>query len=306
MNRAKNKVRNYILIISLLFIYSITCKAQDGFVKNSYIFDVNSNSYINKTSLKINEGEQVHITASGKIVLRGVTGSATPEGIDGFKNCRMDPVFPFGALLYKIGDDDWNIVDPEDSIIAEQTGYLKLMVNDNDPTTNTGKFTVKVTVQSLQADSGQKIAVQKIIRKSEPKKVAKDISPDLPAGTLTLSELQKISYYSLTDAKGFLTSKQFHFDDASNDHMNKYNFNNDNVTSSIIKDVKENQTTFSTSSKENYEEIKESLDKFGYTRGKLVEKVAGVTKYVNSKYSLFILALKLNNKYQYSFAIKKL
>ncbi len=134
MNRAKNKVRNYILIISLLSIYSITCRAQDGFVKNSYTFDVNSNSYANKTSLKINEGEQVHITASGKIILRGVTGSSTPEGIDGFKNCRMDPVFPYGALLYKIGDDDWNIVDPEDSIIAEQTGYLKLMINDNDPT----------------------------------------------------------------------------------------------------------------------------------------------------------------------------
>jgi len=313
MNRAKNKIRNYILIISVLFIYSITCKAQDGFVKNSYTFDVNPNSYVNKTSLKINEGEQVHITASGKIVLRGVTGSATPEGIDGFKNCRMDPVFPFGALLYKIGDDDWNIVDPEDSIIAEQTGYLKLMVNDNDPTTNTGRFTVKVTVQSLKADSGQKIVKKtevikkkEVVNQTEPKKVTKDISPDLPSGTLTLSELQKISSDNLNNAKGLLTSKQFHFDDASNDHMNKYNFNNNNVTSSIIKDVKENQTTFTTSSRENYEQIKESLDEYGYTRGKLVEKVAGVTKYVNSKYSLFILALKLNNKYQYSFAIKKL
>ncbi len=88
--------------------------------------------------------------------------------------------------------------------------------------------------------------------------------------------------------------------------MNKYDFSKDNVTSSIIKDVKENQTTFTTSSKENYEKIKESIDEYGYKRGKLVEKVSGVTKYVNSKYSLFILAIKLNNKYQYSFAIKKL
>jgi hypothetical protein len=312
MNRAKNKIRNCILAISFLPIYAITCKAQDSFVKNTYTFEIKANSYINKTSLKINEGEQIIIKPSGIIVLRGVTGSASPEGKEGFTNCRMDPVFLYGALLYKIGEDDWEIVDPEDTIIAEQTGYLKFMVNDNDPTSNSGQFTVKVTSLSLKADSGQKVAtVKKSDRKkntetTEHRKATENISPPLSMGTLSLSELQRVCNYNLTAAKGFLTAKQFRFDDGSNDHMNKYNFNKDNLTTSVIKDAAENQTTYVTSSTENYKEIKAALDDYGYTRRNLVKKVEGVTKYANSKYSLFILSFKLNNKYQYSFAIKKL
>jgi hypothetical protein len=312
MNRAKNKIWNCILAISLLSIYAITCKAQDSFLKNNYTFEVKANSYINKTSLKINEGEEVLIKASGIITLRGVTGSASPEGKEGFNNCRMDPVFLYGALLYKIGEDDWEIVDPQDSIIAEQTGYLKFMVNDNDPTSNSGQFTVKVTLLSLNADSGKKvIAFKKTERKKttetpERKRTAENISPPLSSGTLSLSELQKVCTDNLTAAKGLLSAKQFRFDDGSNDHLNKYNFNNGNVVTSVIKDAAENQTTYVTSSTDNYKEIKAALDDYGYKRRSLVKKVEGVTKYVNSKYSLFILSFKLNNKYQYSFAMKKL
>jgi hypothetical protein len=307
MNRAKNKMRIYILAISLLFIYSIACKAQNSPAKNSYTFDVSPG--IQKTDLKINEGDRVQLSASGTVVLRGVTGSVGPEGKDGFKNCRMDQVFEYGALLYKIGDDDWNIVDPEDTIIAERIGYLKFMINDNDPSNDSGKFIVKVTVN----DSIQKVAkkiVPKKIHIAEPKKIPENTSPHLPAttlaGTLTLSELQKASSYNFNDAKSFLTSKQFRIDNESKDNMSKYSFNKDDVTASIVKDGKENQTTFETSSTDNYEQIKASLDKFGYTHRKAGKKVEGVSKYANSKYALSIVSLKLNNKTQYFFTIKKL
>ncbi|HEY8780413.1 MAG TPA: hypothetical protein VIM16_02260 [Mucilaginibacter sp.] len=307
MNRAKNKMHNCILAIVLFSIYSITTKGQNSPVKNSYTFDVSANSFINKTDLKINEGDKVNLSPSGTIVLRGVTGSSAPEGREGFANCRMDPVFPYGALLYKIGEDDWEIVNSDDTIVAERTGYLKFMVNDNDPTDNKGKYTVKVTVGDVKPNITQKIAtVAKKAKVADHKTTAPNTSPHLPAGILTLSELEKASGDNLNDAKEFLTSKQFRFDDASNDHMHKYNFNKDNITASLVKDIKENQTTFETSSSDNYEEIKASLDKYGFKHRKADKEVKGVTKYSNSKYSLFIVLLNLNNKRQYFFSIKKL
>ena len=147
MNRAKNKIQNYILVISLFLIYSVTCKAQNSFAKN-YTFNVSSQ--VKKINLKINAGDEVHISASGTIALRGVTGATGPEGTEGFTNYRMDPVFDYGALLYKIGDDDWNIVDPGDTIIAEKPGFLKLMINNNDPLNNSGSFKVKKLFASLK------------------------------------------------------------------------------------------------------------------------------------------------------------
>jgi hypothetical protein len=309
MIRAKNKVRSYLLAISFLCIYSTVCTAQGSPTTRSYTFDVSA--YIKKTTLKISEGDEVHISASGSIVLRGVTGTTGPDGIDGFTNCRMDAVFPYGALLYKIGDDDWNIVDANDTIIAERLGYLKLMVNDNDPTGNNGKFIVKVTVKSARAGNiSQKTTAKAAIVEPEkgidPGKGPEEISPGLPAGELTLSDLQKASGYNLTDAKSFLTSKKFRPDNGSNDHMHKYIFNNDDISASVIKDVKDNQTTFATSSYNNYKSIKAALVANGYTRHTMVKKVQGVSEYVNDSYTLFILLVKLNNKYQYTFAIKKL
>jgi len=297
MNRAKNKVRSYILTILLISIYSIICKAQNGFVKNSYTVDASGG--IKKTDLKIYQGDRVHIAASGIIVLRGVTGKSGPEGIEGFVNCRMDPVFEYGALLYKIGDDDWGIVDPQDTIVAEQMGYLKFMVNDNDPSNDVGKFTINVTVN----DSTTNIA-----RKIEPKKVPVKTAPaaHLPAGGLTLSELQKVSSENLFGAGTLLTSKQYRFENAANDHTYRYIFKKAGVTSSVIKDMKENQITFETSSTDNYEAIKESLDEYGYEHRKVEKKVDGVTKYENSKYSLFIVLVKFNDKHRYVFFIKKL
>ncbi|HEY4323824.1 MAG TPA: hypothetical protein VGN20_07550 [Mucilaginibacter sp.] len=309
MIRAKNKVRSYLLAISFLCIYSTICTAQGSSATRSYTFDVSA--YIKKTTLKVNEGDEVHISASGSIVLRGVTGTTGPEGIDGFSNCRMDAVFPYGALLYKIGDDDWNIVDPGDTIIAERLGYLKLMVNDNDPTSNNGRFIVKVKVKSAgTSNAPQKMATKAAIvepeKSIEPEKASEEVSPNLPAGQLTLSDLQKASGYNLNDAKSFLTLKKFRPDNGSNDHMHKYIFNNDDVSASIIKDVKDNQTTFATSSYNNYKAIKAALNENGYTRRAMVKKVQGVSEYANESYTLYILLVKLNNKYQYTFAIKKL
>ena len=305
MNRAKNKVRIYILAILLFSIYAFRSDAQNSFVKNSFSFVVGST--IKKTDLKIKEGDELHISASGTVVVQGFTGSVGPEGIDGYKNHRMDPVFPYGALLYKVGDDDWNIVDPEDTITAERAGLLKFMVNDNDPSTNTGKFTVKVLVKSLKPETAQKIA-----KNAQPKKAPEITPPHAVAsshtsgGTLTLSELQKASSNNAEGVKSFLTSKQFQFDDASKDDMSKYNYKKDDVSASIIKDTKANQTTFITSSDDNYRSIKASLDKFGYRLRKSEKKVDGVNKYANSKYSLSIVQVSLNNKPQYFITIKKL
>ena len=299
MNRVKTRVSIYILAVLLFSIQSIACDAQNTFVNKSYTFVVTST--IKKTEIKITEGDEVRIKASGNMVLHGFTGSVAPDGIDGFKNHRMDPVFAYGALLYKVGDDDWNIVDPEDTIVAERTGFLKFMVNDNDPSNNTGKFTVKVTVKSLKVARPQKIA-----KSGESKNTSETTPKHLSEGTLTLTELQNATGDNSGEVTNFLLSKQFRFDDESNDKMHKYSFNKDNVNAAIVKDVKEHQTTFITSSTNNYKQIKASLDDFGYKQRKVEKKVDGVFKYANSKYSLSIVQVTLNNKPQYFFTIKKL
>ncbi len=99
MNRAKNKVLNYTFAILLLSVYSITCQAQNSFVKNRVTYSIGTR--LKKTYLKINAGDIVQVTASGKMVFHGIAGSAGPDGIDGFADRCMDPVFPYGALLYK-------------------------------------------------------------------------------------------------------------------------------------------------------------------------------------------------------------
>jgi len=298
MNRAKNKARIFILAVTLFSFYSVICKAQNSFVNKTYTFSVGS--VIKKTDLKINEGDELRITASGKVVVHGFTGSVGPEGMDGYRNNRIDQVFPYGALLYKVGDDDWNIVDPEDTIIADRTGVLKFIINDNDPVTNGGKFAIKVIVKTLKPDN-----TKKTITKTEPNKNVEYVAPRSSAGALTLSELQKASSANLSEVKSFLTTKQFKLDDGSKDNMNKYSFNKDDITASIVKDARENQTTFTTSSASNYKQIKASLERYGYVYRKGEKKVDGVSKYVNSKYTLSIVQVTLNNKPQYFFTIKK-
>ena len=91
------------------------------------------------------------------MVFHGITGPAGPDGIDGFADRCMDPVFPYGALLYKVGEDDWVMADPDNPLTADHIGYLKLMVNDNDPSRNRGRFLVKVTVKSSKPNGGHQI-----------------------------------------------------------------------------------------------------------------------------------------------------
>jgi len=403
MNRAKNKVLNYTFAILLLSVYSIACKAQNSFVKNRATYSVSM--HLKKTYLKINAGDVVQVTASGKMVFHGITGSAGPGGMDGFTDRCMDPVFPYGALLYKVGEDDWVMADPDNPLTADQAGYLKLMVNENDPSGNRGWFTVKVIVTSSKANGGHQITNRPAPNKAKqniaaipnagvapekpknnvapiphsgaalekpknniaptpnstatpekaknnivppprpgaasgkakdnmapttnsaavpgkakdniaptpnsvvvPEKVKNNIAP-IPrsaAGLLTLPQLQQLSTYSAKAAKGFLTSKHFRVDGDSDDQTNKYDFNNNDITAYIIKYVKENQATFSTSSAYNYEAIIAALHKYRYTPRELVTKAEGVTKYANAKYSMSIVLSQLNNKPQYLFVVKKL
>jgi hypothetical protein len=338
-------------------------------VKNRYTFNVSK--YLKKTRVKIDTGDVVQITASGKIILHGVPGSAGPEGVDDFTDRCIDPVFPYGALLYKIGYDDWNMVDPDNAITADKTGYLKLTVNDNHPSNNRGMFTVNVTVTSSKINGRHQLVKVPAPQKAEdniapiphstavPKKARDNIqpiphstavpqktgdniqpiphstavtekakgnilpiqhstvvqekakdniqpTPHLTAGILTLSQLQLLSTNSANAAKAFLTAKHFRVDAESSDLTNKYNFSNNDVSASIIKYVKENQASLSTSSALNYEVIKASLHNYEYTPRELVTKAEGVTKFANSRYSISIVLFKLNNKPQYIFVVKRL
>lgn len=101
-------------------------------------------SPILKTKMYINIGDKLIIKGSGEIVLGMFAGSGGVNGIDGYTEYCLEPDFRHGSLLYKIGNGNWALVGNRVSVVAKSPGMLQFMVNDNDPSNNSGSFHVEV------------------------------------------------------------------------------------------------------------------------------------------------------------------
>ncbi|UAY50976.1 hypothetical protein [Ferruginibacter albus] len=100
-------------------------------------------SYSNYTTIQLKKGDVVTLKASGEVTLGPFAGTTGPEGIDGYTMYNYVPGFKQGSLLGRIGDGDWFLVGYGQTITCEYSGALQLIVNDNDPSNNSGYFDVE-------------------------------------------------------------------------------------------------------------------------------------------------------------------
>ena len=97
-----------------------------------------------RTNIYLEQGEKVNIAASGRVTFGVFAGSGGPTGIQGFEIYNIVKNYRHGSLLATIGDNGaWHYVGRGTIITADNSGYLKLYVNDLDPGNNSGSFTVE-------------------------------------------------------------------------------------------------------------------------------------------------------------------
>lgn len=99
------------------------------------------NSYTNFTNVIVHKGDNVYLKANGNIVVGLFAGSTSPDGIDGLQLYSCNRSFPHGSLLGKIGTNgNWFLIGSYKEFTATEEGELQVMVNDCDPTNNSGRF----------------------------------------------------------------------------------------------------------------------------------------------------------------------
>ncbi len=109
---------------------------------------INVSSYSNFTGIFVKKGNIITLKASGSISLGPFAGTTSPEGIEGFTLYNFVPGFKQGSLLGKIGKDgEWFLVGNGQTITCQESGSLYLVVNDNDPSNNSGYFIVEYYIK---------------------------------------------------------------------------------------------------------------------------------------------------------------
>lgn len=104
-------------------------------------------SYSNYTTITLKKGDIITLKASGEITLGPFAGTTSPEGIEGYTIYNYVPGFKQGSLLGKIGDGEWFLVGNGQTITCQESGKLQLVVNDNDPSNNSGYFNVEYYIK---------------------------------------------------------------------------------------------------------------------------------------------------------------
>jgi len=99
--------------------------------------------------VKIETGDKVDVSATGRWTMGAAIGSCDPDGMDNAfaqaYNCFTDHLH--GKLAVKIeGDDGWYVVGSSGGFTAEKSGYLMYKPNDTEPANNSGALNVKVTI----------------------------------------------------------------------------------------------------------------------------------------------------------------
>ncbi len=99
------------------------------------------------TGLRVRRGEQIGISASGKITLRGGDVEAGPAGaFDGSRDGGAPlPGLPAGALIGRIDSGPPFGIGDQPSIVAPTAGRLMIGVNDGNTADNRGEYKVRIT-----------------------------------------------------------------------------------------------------------------------------------------------------------------
>ena len=125
---------------------------------------VEINSYTNATDIKFKKGDKINIKASGYISLGVFAGTTGPNGIDGYSEYSVLKELKHGCLMASTGNNEWFAVGESSSFIADKDGYLGFMVNDGDPSNNSGSFIVEYGINKSLATVPTKPPVTTPIR----------------------------------------------------------------------------------------------------------------------------------------------
>jgi hypothetical protein len=130
------------------FSVSEKFKSDINFAQVDKANTIDVSSYSNYTRVFLKKGNTLTLKASGSISLGPFAGTTGPEGIDGHSLYNFVQGFKQGSLLGKIGDGPWFLVGNGQTIACEESGNLQLVVNDNDPSNNSGYFLVEYHISN--------------------------------------------------------------------------------------------------------------------------------------------------------------
>ena len=105
-------------------------------------------SYSNSTRVFLKKRNIITLKVSGSISLGSWAGTTGPKGIEGYTLYNFVQGFKQGSLLGKIGDGEWFLVGNGQTITCQESGALQLVVNDNDPSNNSGYFNVEYYISN--------------------------------------------------------------------------------------------------------------------------------------------------------------
>ncbi|WP_117881070.1 hypothetical protein [Aureibaculum luteum] len=95
------------------------------------------------TDVAVKKGQEVTITASGKVKVGDFMGSVSPAGISGYGAFSIDKRYNHGALMARIGSGSWTYIGTRKTFTANKSGILYFKINDKFPDNNEGEFKVK-------------------------------------------------------------------------------------------------------------------------------------------------------------------
>jgi hypothetical protein len=99
-------------------------------------------SYTKYSNIYVNKGDKIYIHASGDITTGMFSGSSGPIGKSYSPLWNIVQSINYGALMLKIGNGDYFATGEDLTIIAPNSGNLAFVVNDIDPTDNSGSYSV--------------------------------------------------------------------------------------------------------------------------------------------------------------------
>jgi hypothetical protein len=130
------------------FSVSEKSKSDVNFARTEKPNTIDVSSYSNHTRVFLKKGNILTLKASGEITLGPFAGTTGPEGIEGYTIYDFVQGFKQGSLLGKIGDGEWFLVGNGQTITCQESGDLQLVVNDNDPSNNSGYFYVEYSINN--------------------------------------------------------------------------------------------------------------------------------------------------------------
>ncbi len=115
---------------------------------STYLVD----AYTRTANIIVKKGDKISIVANGSIIAYNADNEGVlcnPEGIDEsfLSSYSIVEEFNFGSLLASVGEEcDWKFVGKRLDFEADCDGELYLMINDDYPADNKGKFKVMIKI----------------------------------------------------------------------------------------------------------------------------------------------------------------